>query len=186
MTNHPQSKPPSKISLAEFTRPHDKNNHIQPAQNRGVEVEWIPFTPFIHIEPPSEFATIATKAAKRPLLAAQSSAQRTAGHSDLPQDNIYDCPGCGGSFPADKMTLDHQVPRADYGREDNTNQILLCDPCNKTKCDLFTISGLQWYNHHTGHMINWAVADIAHRNALAARDDILGATRAQSPWREKT
>lgn len=47
----------------------------------------------------------------------------------------YRCAGCGGVFPAKKLTLDHIVPAAKGGSNRIENLQTMCRPCNQTKAD---------------------------------------------------
>ena len=113
----------------------------------------------VHMRPHYKFAIDPKKVAHAQLLAAQSSDNRTKGHPDHTDIGLIDCPECGGSFPESQMNIDHQIPQADEGRLDNTNQLLLCIPCNIIKCELLTISGLRRYNRLMGRMRSEIIAE---------------------------
>ena len=57
------------------------------------------------------------------------------------------CQGCGFAFPHERyIELDHNLPRADGGKNDLENRVLLCGPCNRTKGHVLTLSGLRREN----------------------------------------
>ena len=57
------------------------------------------------------------------------------------------CRGCDKTFDDPRhLELDHNSPRADGGLNHITNRVLLCGPCNKTKSNMLTLSGLRRKN----------------------------------------
>ena len=54
----------------------------------------------------------------------------------------FTCQYCAKEFPADKLTMDHVVPRAQGGKTEFTNIVTACRPCNLKKDDKRL--------HHTG------------------------------------
>ncbi|MYD48694.1 MAG: hypothetical protein F4W95_09450 [Chloroflexi bacterium] len=77
------------------------------------------------------------------------------------------CAGCGFELPERYMELDHREPRKDGGENVITNRILLCGPCNRTKSNNLTLSGLVRYNRREGYEVNRQLAELA---ASKARD----------------
>jgi len=45
------------------------------------------------------------------------------------------CAGCGQSFPLERMTLDHRIPKSKGGTLAYSNIQLMCGPCNQRKAD---------------------------------------------------
>ena len=63
------------------------------------------------------------------------------------------CLGCGRTFDSVRyLELDHVVPRNDGGSNDLENRVLLCGPCNRTKSNALTLSGLRKENRRMGFM----------------------------------
>ena len=63
------------------------------------------------------------------------------------------CQGCDRTFDDPRyLEVDHIVPRADGGVDHISNRVLLCRPCNGTKSDRFTLSGLRRENARRGKM----------------------------------
>ena len=53
------------------------------------------------------------------------------------------CQGCDRVFDdARYLELDHNTPRSDGGLNHITNRVLLCGPCNRSKSNTYTLSGL--------------------------------------------
>lgn len=77
------------------------------------------------------------------------------------------CAGCGIELPARYMELDHREPRKDVGENVITNRILLCSPCNRSKSNNLTLSGLLGHNRREGYEVNRQLAELA---ASKARD----------------
>lgn len=119
--------------------------------------------------------------AKSKLYRAQCAADRTSRIRGAADEYKYDCPGCGGSFAADEMTLDHEVPATSEigGRKDNFNQMLMCKPCNVKKGARLTLYGLCEYHSKHNTMVNWHVADDVLRRIRAVRDHHGGTSRLQ-------
>ncbi|MXX52314.1 MAG: hypothetical protein F4Z39_15140, partial [Chloroflexi bacterium] len=67
------------------------------------------------------------------------------------------------------MQLDHIQPKADGGRNDISNRVLLCGPCNRRKSHAYTLSGLQKQNRRKD--VGWmADKDLAKRAWDSARE----------------
>ena len=63
------------------------------------------------------------------------------------------CQGCDRKFDNAKyLELDHNTPRSDGGINHLSNRILLCGPCNRTKSNIYALSGLRRINKQTGFM----------------------------------
>ncbi len=75
------------------------------------------------------------------------------------------CGGCGRVLEREFMELDHILPKADGGRNDITNRILLCRPCNGKKRSDLTLSGLVRANKKSGWMQNETAAKLAQSYA---------------------
>ena len=59
----------------------------------------------------------------------------------------YKCQGCDREFDDPRyLELDHNTPRSDGGLNHISNRILLCSPCNRTKSNQYTLSGLRRIN----------------------------------------
>ena len=57
------------------------------------------------------------------------------------------CQGCDRVFDDPRyLELDHNTPRSDGGLNHITNRVLLCSPCNRTKSNTYTLSGLRRLN----------------------------------------
>ncbi len=77
------------------------------------------------------------------------------------------CVGCGIGLPARYLELDHITPRKDGGENVITNRILLCGPCNRSKRENLTLSGLVRFNRREGFEVRRDMAALA---ASKARD----------------
>ena len=63
------------------------------------------------------------------------------------------CQGCDRTFDDPRyLELDHNTPRSDGGLNHITNRVLLCGPCNRTKSNTYTLSGLRRLNRVNGWM----------------------------------
>ena len=63
------------------------------------------------------------------------------------------CQGCDRVFDdARYLELDHNTPRSDGGLNHITNRVLLCGPCNRSKSNTYTLSGLRRLNRTNGWM----------------------------------
>ena len=63
------------------------------------------------------------------------------------------CQGCDRVFDdARYLELDHNTPRSDGGLNHITNRVLLCGPCNRSKSNTYTLSGLRRLNRANGWM----------------------------------
>ena len=63
------------------------------------------------------------------------------------------CQGCDRTFDDPRyLELDHNTPRSDGGLNHITNRVLLCGPCNRTKSNTYTLSGLRRLNRANGWM----------------------------------
>ena len=64
------------------------------------------------------------------------------------------CQGCDRAFDDPRyLELDHNTPRSDGGINHITNRVLLCGPCNKSKSNTYTLSGLRKLNRKNGWMV---------------------------------
>lgn len=63
------------------------------------------------------------------------------------------CEGCNREFDfPDYLQLDHKIPKSEGGDHDIKNRMLLCGPCNLTKGNTLTLTGLQKKNKKMGFM----------------------------------
>ena len=62
------------------------------------------------------------------------------------------CAGCDMVLPQRYLELDHKLPRSDGGHNGISNRALLCGPCNRTKSNTLTLSGLRKRNKQEGWM----------------------------------
>lgn len=63
------------------------------------------------------------------------------------------CQGCDRTFDDPRyLDLDHNTPRSDGGINHISNRILLCGPCNRTKSNTLTLTGLRRKNKREGFM----------------------------------
>ena len=101
------------------------------------------------------------------------------------------CQGCGCDFtdnPND-LEVDHIWPRSEGGTDAYENLTLLCPPCNRTKSDTMTITGLQQRNRREGILrpeneVNLKLGRGANdkwRAAFAAVEELL-AQEAPGEW----
>ena len=67
-------------------------------------------------------------------------------------DPLITCAGCGRELEQEFMELDHISPKSDGGANSITNRILICRPCNGTKSNGLTITGLRNANRKRGWM----------------------------------
>lgn len=64
------------------------------------------------------------------------------------------CQGCGRQFDnARYFELDHKLPRSEGGSNDLENRVLLCGPCNRTKSNTLTLTGLRKHNRKDGFLV---------------------------------
>ena len=82
------------------------------------------------------------------------------------------CGGCGRELEKEFMELDHIQPRTDGGRNDITNRIMLCAPCNRRKSNRLTLSGLVAQNRKDGWTRDAAKAKRAVDLAMLKADRI--------------
>ena len=63
------------------------------------------------------------------------------------------CQGCDRVFDDPRyLELDHNTPRSDGGLNHISNRILLCGPCNRSKSNIYTLTGLRRRNRKAGRM----------------------------------
>ena len=63
------------------------------------------------------------------------------------------CLGCERRFDSARyLELDHRIPRSEGGSNELENRILLCGPCNRTKGNTLTLTGLRKENRRAGFM----------------------------------
>ena len=63
------------------------------------------------------------------------------------------CLGCGRTFDSARyLELDHRIPRSEGGSNELENRVLLCGPCNRTKGNTLTLTGLRKENRRMGFM----------------------------------
>ena len=98
---------------------------------------------------------------------ALASAQRSGTAGDL-----VVCAGCGRSLEARFFHLDHRLPRSEGGEHFITNRVLLCAPCNQTKSDSLTLTGLWRRNRADKWMQNPAAAKESDQRAQVAASKI--------------
>ena len=64
------------------------------------------------------------------------------------------CQGCGREFDhARYFELDHKLPRSEGGSNELENRVLLCGPCNRTKSNTLTLTGLRKQNRADGFLV---------------------------------
>ena len=71
------------------------------------------------------------------------------------------CAGCGRQLESEFMQLDHINPKSGTGKNDLSNRILLCGPCNGKKSDTLTLQGLRKRNRKDGWMTDETAAEAA-------------------------
>ena len=63
------------------------------------------------------------------------------------------CLGCGRTFDSARyLELDHRIPRSEGGSNKLENRVLLCGPCNRTKGNTLTLTGLRKENRRMWFM----------------------------------
>ena len=63
------------------------------------------------------------------------------------------CLGCERTFDSARyLELDHRIPRSEGGSNELENRVLLCGPCNRTKGNTLTLTGLRNENQRMGFM----------------------------------
>lgn len=63
------------------------------------------------------------------------------------------CLGCGRTFDSARyLELDHRIPKSEGGSNELENRVLLCGPCNRTKGNTLTLTGLRKENLRMGFM----------------------------------
>ena len=76
------------------------------------------------------------------------------------------CLGCGRTFDSARyLELDHRIPRSEGGSNELENRVLLCGPCNRTKGNTLTLTGLRKENRRMGFMAGQEVEVRARRRA---------------------
>ena len=71
----------------------------------------------------------------------------------IARDGIQ-CQGCGREFDSQRyLELDHKTPRSEGGSNDLENRVLLCGPCNRTKSNTLTLTGLRKQNSKDGFAV---------------------------------
>ena len=71
----------------------------------------------------------------------------------LIKENGLVCQGCNRTFDdARYLELDHITPRSEGGINHISNRTLLCGPCNRTKSNRLTLTGLRRQNARDGFM----------------------------------
>ena len=75
------------------------------------------------------------------------------------------CAGCGRVLEKEFMELDHIAPKSEGGRNDISNRVLLCRPCNGRKRDNFTLKGLRRENKKVGWTKDAGLAKLAQDKA---------------------
>ena len=75
------------------------------------------------------------------------------------------CAGCGRVLEKEFMELDHITPKSEGGRNDISNRVLLCRPCNGRKRDNFTLKGLRRENKKVGWTKDAGLAKLAQDKA---------------------
>ena len=95
-------------------------------------------------------------------------------------DPLITCAGCGRELEQEFMELDHISPKSDGGANNITNRILICRPCNGTKSNGLTITGLRNANRKRGWMkdktrAQWAMTrqSEAVDHAKLFQDDVI-------------
>ncbi len=80
------------------------------------------------------------------------------------------CGGCGRVLEPEYMELDHITPKAQRGKHDITNRILLCRPCNLRKGTHLTLIGLLKENKTRRWLQDEKLAKLAQDRAWAIAD----------------
>ena len=80
------------------------------------------------------------------------------------------CGGCGRVLEPEYMELDHISPKAQRGKHDITNRILLCRPCNLRKGTHLTLIGLMKKNKKLNRLQDEKLAKLAQDRAWAMAD----------------
>ena len=64
------------------------------------------------------------------------------------------CAGCNRRYDDKRIwELDHRIPRSEGGHNGISNRMLLCPPCNRTKGNTLTLTGLRKRNRQEGWMV---------------------------------
>lgn len=64
------------------------------------------------------------------------------------------CQGCDRVLDDPRyLQLDHNTPRSEGGPNHITNRVLLCGPCNLSKSNVYTHSGLRQENKKRGYTV---------------------------------
>ena len=87
-------------------------------------------------------------------------------------DNLVVCAGCGRSLESRFFHIDHRLPSSEGGEHFITNRVLLCAPCNQTKSDSLTLTGLWRKNRADEWMQNLAAAKESDQRAQLAASKI--------------
>ena len=82
------------------------------------------------------------------------------------------CAGCGRCLEKPFMTLDHVNPKSAGGRDSIENRILLCQPCNGNKKNIYTLSGLWIRNQADGWMVDLDKAHEVHQKVLEKIEEV--------------
>lgn len=80
-------------------------------------------------------------------------------------EGLIVCAGCGREMELPFMELDHIQPKSERGRNDISNRILLCGPCNRVKSADRTLRGLISDNRKSGWTVDRNKADAARTRA---------------------
>lgn len=103
----------------------------------------------------------------------------------LVEEHGMHCQGCGFAFPHRRyIELDHNLPRADGGKNDIENRVLLCGPCNRAKGHVLTLSGLRLENKRNGVMAEQLALDVS--KTKGKRNDASGAVTLIVPAGSRT